>query len=379
MPNVKVVIGANYGDEGKGLMTDYFCSQADSRKETCIVTLSNGGAQRGHTVVTPDGIRHVFHHFGSGTFVGAATYLCSYFIINPMTFRQEYEELEAMGYAPVVYAHRSCKWSTPYDMMTNQILEESRGKDRHGSCGMGIWETEVRYNYQRAQDLHVFNQASEKDKINSIVKIREVYGANRLDFLNLSIPTEWKSLFASHGMIEHFIEDVDFVCKHVTWVSDDRFLLLFQNIIFENGQGLMLDARHTIYTNNTTPSNTGIENPFKIITSLSIPHTRVEVCYVTRTYLTRHGAGLLDGECDKILINPDLHDKTNIFNQFQGHIRYGLLDVNKMMKRIQNDIFGAPYKISIAVTHINEYDIPDGLRATYLSDGETRDSIYKIQ
>lgn len=46
MPNVKVVIGSNFGDEGKGLMTDYFCAEAKKRNESCIVVLSNGGAQR---------------------------------------------------------------------------------------------------------------------------------------------------------------------------------------------------------------------------------------------------------------------------------------------------------------------------------------------
>ena len=45
MKDIKIVIGANWGDEGKGLMTDYF-----SQKPNTIVVCSNGGAQRGHTV-----------------------------------------------------------------------------------------------------------------------------------------------------------------------------------------------------------------------------------------------------------------------------------------------------------------------------------------
>lgn len=53
MKDMKIVCGANWGDEGKGLMTDYF-----SQKPNSIVVCSNGGAQRGHTVTTPDGIRH---------------------------------------------------------------------------------------------------------------------------------------------------------------------------------------------------------------------------------------------------------------------------------------------------------------------------------
>ena len=145
MANIKVVIGANFGDEGKGLMTDYFCHQATSQGENCIVVMSNGGAQRGHTVVDPLGARHVFKHFGSGTLVKADTYCIDDFILNPMEFRQEYDALLQIGYLPKVYVHPNCRWSTPYDMIINQIVEETRENKKHGSCGMGIWETVYRY------------------------------------------------------------------------------------------------------------------------------------------------------------------------------------------------------------------------------------------
>ena len=98
MKDIKIVIGANWGDEGKGLMTDYF-----SQKPNSIVICSNGGAQRGHTVVTPNKVRHVFHHFGSGTFNLADTYLSEDFICNPIIFRQEYNELKHLGYYPNIY------------------------------------------------------------------------------------------------------------------------------------------------------------------------------------------------------------------------------------------------------------------------------------
>ena len=62
----QVIIGANYGDEGKGLISDYLVD----REQAKIVIRFNGGAQAGHTVVTLDGKRHVFKHFGSGTFQG---------------------------------------------------------------------------------------------------------------------------------------------------------------------------------------------------------------------------------------------------------------------------------------------------------------------
>ena len=61
---VKAIIGANYGDEGKGLATDYLTGP-DS-----LVVRFNGGAQAGHTVCTPSGQRHVFSHIGAGSFRG---------------------------------------------------------------------------------------------------------------------------------------------------------------------------------------------------------------------------------------------------------------------------------------------------------------------
>ena len=90
MKDIKIVIGANFGDEGKGKLTDYYTKNADN----CIVVCSNGGAQRGHTVLKSDGTRHVFHHFGSGTLNGADTYLPEDFILNPLVFREEWEELK---------------------------------------------------------------------------------------------------------------------------------------------------------------------------------------------------------------------------------------------------------------------------------------------
>ena len=77
---IKAVIGANYGDEGKGLVTNYFCKQITDNNQTCAVMCTNGGAQRGHTVCLPSGIRHVFHHFGSGTFSKADTIFSKDFI-----------------------------------------------------------------------------------------------------------------------------------------------------------------------------------------------------------------------------------------------------------------------------------------------------------
>lgn len=381
MSNVKVVIGANFGDEGKGLMTDYFCSEAIKRNESCIVVLSNGGAQRGHTVVTPDGIRHVFHHFGSGTLVGAATYLSEKYILNPMTFRKEYKELEAMGFSPKVYAHSLCMWSTPYDMIYNQILEDSRGERRHGSCGMGIWETIKRYEFAPMYQLKYFNDSSKSihEQVTLLEEIRDDYFKKRLEEIDFCVWYKWVDILSSHKLVLNFIEDIKFMCDHVTWVDDNNILKTYQNVIFENGQGLLLDQNQTKYGNNTTPSNTGIKNPHEII-SHTLPNADVEVCYVTRTYLTRHGAGRFDEECNKSEINALMEDKTNVPNPYQGSMRYGKLNTNSLFERIKadmNTVSDANYHMSLAITHINECDNEELLtqtkaETTYYSYDETR-------
>ena len=87
MKEIKVVIGSNWGDEGKGLFTDYFSSQ----HKDGIVVRFNGGSQASHTVTTSDGNRHAFSHFCSGTLSGLPSYLSSFFIANPILFRKEFE------------------------------------------------------------------------------------------------------------------------------------------------------------------------------------------------------------------------------------------------------------------------------------------------
>ena len=380
---IKVVIGANFGDEGKGLMTDYFCHQSTLRGEKSIVVLHNGGAQRGHTVVTPDGNRHVFHHFGSGTLVGADTYLSEEFVLNPMIFRQEWEELESMKAIPKVYVNHTCRVTTPFDMILNQIIEESRDNARHGSCGMGIHETMIRdvCNYP----IEMWFDSSDEAKRYYLKEIRNYLSERLLDFGINKIPDNWKEIVNSDLLIENFISELNFMGRNIS-IRFDRFIEYYDCVVFENGQGLLLDQNNTAYYPHLTPSNTGIKNSLEIIAEMSCKPD-IEVCYVTRTYLTRHGAGRLDGECGKQEINPDMQDLTNVPNPHQGTLRYAKLIEKSLEERILKDFeparkYGA--KLSLAITHENEYDyvfsntFKKNFDYIYYSDGETRESVGRI-
>lgn len=389
MTNIKVVIGANFGDEGKGLMVDYFCHQSTSQGESCVVVMSNGGAQRGHTVVDPTGTRHVFKHFGAGTLAKADTYCPSDYILNPMTFRKEYEELFELGVKPKVYINKNCRWTTPYDMLINQIVEEIRDHKKHGSCGMGIWETVYRYQQKPCLfNVLEFANLSRESQVSYLKNIRDAYLPDRLREHGVkSVPDDWIPIVYSNQLIERFIDDVRFMISH-TQVVGDHILTRYQNVIFENGQGLLLDQNQTLYGDNTTPSNTGIINPLKIA-NRTFDRANMDICYVTRTYLTRHGAGRFEEECDKSLINEHMVDETNHTNQFQGHLRYGELVVDDLLDRINTDLThlsGSKFNwsASLGVTHINEKQMDYSALARgsfsdiYLSDDRDRSSVIRF-
>jgi adenylosuccinate synthase len=352
MRNVKVVIGANFGDEGKGLMTDYFCSQFP-KEERVLNVRFNGGAQAGHTVVSPDGRRHIFGHFGAGSFLpNVATYLGPDFIVNPILFRREYEKLRRLGVYPMVYCHPRCMFTMPQDMMMNQFIEKRRGNDRHGSCGVGIFETIMRekknYSVIRADNCYLAGIAH--------VAFQPDFGyfdCERMgQMIGDKLTEHEKALMINQNIRAHFNQDARFFMDHVS-VCDESILDAFDNVVFEGAQGLMLDQNNLDYFPHLTPSNTGVQNVIPWITD----DMDVEVCYVSRTYVTRHGAGPLPGECPREMIGAGI-DLTNHENEWQGELRYGKLDLQAMIKRCVDDARKLGEKDNLywtwAMTHCDE-------------------------
>ena len=192
---VRVIIGASYGDEGKGLATDYFGAQ-HMGAGTIVNVLTNGGAQRGHTVQLPGGIRHVFKHFGAASFRGAATYMAHQFIVNPMQLVREYEELAGMGVTPEFTIHPQCRFSTPWDMLANQKLKEISGVSN--TCGFGIWETVLRYDRGYGIPYAKISVMGREERVQYLRSLRDGYFAARTK--ELGIRVEDDEAFFSEGL-----------------------------------------------------------------------------------------------------------------------------------------------------------------------------------
>lgn len=356
MKKIMAVIGANFGDEGKGLMTDYL---ANENRENAIVVRSNGGAQAGHTVTMPDGRRHVFGHFSAGTFAGLPGFLSEYFVLNPMLFMKELRTLRDLGEWMEIYADKQCMVTTPYDMIINQIAEQWRGADKHGSCGVGFNETITRCLASDEFKLTLADLADTELTRRKLTAIREKYVSKRLKMLGIhEIPARFTELLAGDALMEGFLFNVAQMLK-VMKVSDIWLLKNYDTIIFEGAQGLMLDEDHP-YFPHVTRSHTGIHNVVAMMAKLGCKEEMLEVVYTTRAYLTRHGAGPFPTELS-YKPYPRIEDMTNVPNPYQDTLRYGLVNINELVRNIRNDLEHAvkhhiQCRVAISVTCLDQLD-----------------------
>ncbi|MEM9565127.1 MAG: adenylosuccinate synthetase [Actinomycetota bacterium] len=343
-----VVIGANYGDEGKGLVTDHLAATGPH----AVVIRSNSSAQAGHTVQTPDGRRHVFHHIGAGALAGADTLLGPRFVAHPMLLGRELADLAGLGVRPRVLVDPRSPVAVPHDVVLNQLAEQARGGARHGSCGIGFGEAIERHLRPRfaltAADLGDRNLVVER-----LRDIRDVWVEQRAAVLGLTIPADRRRLLDGDDLIERWLADVDGFLAAIEPAEIGR--LPAGRPVVETAQGLLLDEVRGAFP-NVTRSRTGLTNAVRLAQETGLAELRVT--YVTRCYLNRHGAGPLPREL--AAAPPGVVDPTNRPNDFQGHVRYAWLDLDELAERIDADLDiradGITATARLAVTCLDQLD-----------------------
>lgn len=134
---------------------------------------------------------------------------------------------------------------------------------------------------------------------------------------------------------DNFMRAADYVIRNCPIVELNEIASDYDTLIFEGGQGLLLDQSNTDDFPHLTPSSVGSYNIHHTIKNLNPEST--DIFYVSRSYMTRHGVGPMDAECKKEDINADIVDDTNIRNDWQDELRFGYIDTNKLYKRIQGD------------------------------------------
>lgn len=353
--NIKIVIGANYGDEGKGSCVNHLS------KSNSLVIRTNGGPQMGHTVYH-DKKKHVFSNFASGTLKGAKTYIAGTAIVNPMTFKKEHRQLVKDGLVPKYYVSENCIVTTPFDMLVNQASEMSLGSNAYGSCGLGIWETVERNKLPkfsfRISDINPNKNGFVKLRV-ILERIKNDYFKNRLmEMLCGDKIPEPLDEVVDKDLITPYLKDVEYFFANVNVISEDReesFVKSFNNIVFENSQGLLLSQERESLGEHVTPSYTGIKLPKEFIEKYNLDSQyKVSVYYCTRWYMTRHGNGELKNQCTQNALADNIVDETNAPNDFQGSIRFARLDLEELIGRIKKDFGESEWQINLAVSCLGQ-------------------------
>ena len=166
--NVDIVLGLNFGDEGKGRVVSRLCR---SKKETLVVRFS-GGPQAGHTVVHKD-MRHIFSSFGSGTLKGIPTYWSRFCPVDPTSLIKEYMVLKDLGLHPKITIDPLSPLITPFDILHQRNHDKTL---ENGTCAVGVGSTiERQENMYKLYFMDIFNDKILRAKLQNIKTYYRVF------------------------------------------------------------------------------------------------------------------------------------------------------------------------------------------------------------
>ena len=313
------VIGKNFGDEGKG----FVCSRLASSLKNALIIKHNGGGQAGHTVEDPEGKwRFIHHQIGAGAEYHVPTLFADSFMPDLFQLGKEVKEFtELFGFQPILYSEKNARVTTIDDVLLNMGAEVARGKNRHGSCGMGIEECVQRNAAGYGITVEELATWTKQDLLDRLKQIRKEYTERRAKILGIYSSNPYYEMLHNETVLDNFVVEVKENVKLLTLVDADRtWLEEFQNLIFETGQGLLLDQDYEAFAPHLTSSKTGIHNPTIFLEKRGL--FLDEAIYVTRPYVTRHGNGPLPCEVKRSELSGVGEDLTNQPNEWQGILRY---------------------------------------------------------
>jgi adenylosuccinate synthase len=341
-----IVVDLGFGDAGKGATVDWLCANGS----VGAVVRFNGGAQAAHNVVA-DGRHHRFAQFGSGTFTGVPTLLSRHMLVEPIALAAESVALARLGVADplrLLHIDGDALLTTPIHVAANRAREDARGTARHGSCGIGIGET-AEYALQ--------HRAPTVADCRDTVQLTRVLDA---------LARHYAPLIGDHiGSITDLVTLYREFAAAVRIVGPGALATFATQgqLVFEGAQGVLLDEWRGLHP-HTTWSTVEPRHARAMVTALG---ERPYVLGVTRTYLTRHGAGPFPTE-DPALALPEPHNTTG---EYQGAFRIGHFD--PILLRYAIEACGGIDGLS--VTHLDQHTGVQSATA-YLTDDGVIDAVH---
>jgi len=333
MATAHIVLGLGYGDEGKGLATDWLCR----RHQPALVVRFNGGAQAGHTVTEADGRRHVFSSFGAGTLAGVPTLWAAPCPFAPGPALAELAALHRLGgAAPQLLLDAESPLTTPYDVLYNRALEDARGPTRHGSVGAGFGATVARHEHP-ALRLTVHDLLTPPTLAAGLRRIRAHYHARLArevpafgfaDFDHDHTDRQFLAAAAQVAALHHAAGAVQVVAAAAVLATVGA-----RPLVLEGAQGILLDMEAGQFP-HVTRSYTTSRQALALLRA-HLPGHAPHLHYVTRAYCTRHGAGPLPHEQPLPLRSHE--QETNQLHAYQGTFRRAPLHLPSLRHALAAD------------------------------------------
>jgi adenylosuccinate synthase len=341
-----VVLGAQWGDEGKGKVTDFFASSAD------YVVRFQGGNNAGHTIVVGDEKLALSLTPSGVLYPDCVPVIGSGCVIDLGFLKEELEMLNSKNVSTKKLAiSPNAHVIMPYHKLLDELIEESLGDKKIGTTKKGIgpcYADKIQRIGIRIQDLLDDEVFAEKVKINVEEKnqlLTKIYGRDALD--PYEIINEFK---AYKEIINNHIKDTSLMISNA--IKQDK------NILFEGAQGTLLDIDHGTYP-FVTSSNTSSANA--AIGSGVGPLNLNKIVGVTKAYISRVGSGPFITE-QKNDVGDYLIEKGAEFGVVTGRIRRcGWLDLISLKYSVRVN--------SLTELFITKLDVLSGLDEIKLGVG----------
>ena len=272
---VRAIVGANWGDEGKGKITDLFAGQSD------IVIRFQGGANAGHTIINEHG-RFAFHLMPSGVCYDHTTCIIGNGVaLDINKFCTELDDIKKAGLNPKLLVSERAQILMPYHILLDEYEEERLGKNAFGSTKSGIAPFfSDKYAKIGIQVNELFDDETLKAKLKNIctlknLTIKYVYNKPLLDEDEL-----YKTC------LEYREKIAPYVCDTHAYLQNA--LKEGKNILLEGQLGTLKDPDFGIYPMVTSSSTLA---GYGAVGAGLPPHSIEDIVVVTKAYSSAVGAG----------------------------------------------------------------------------------------
>lgn len=273
---VRAIVGANWGDEGKGKITDMFAEESD------IVIRFQGGANAGHTIINDFG-RFALHQLPSGVCYQHTTNIIGNGVaLDIPRLMAEIKSVTDGGVpAPKILVSERCQIMMPYHVLLDTYEEERLAANAFGSTKSGIAPFySDKYAKIGFQICELFDEAYLKDKLTRVLEVKNLLLENVYHKPLLDVDEVFNTLIEYREMIKPYVADTAKFIRNA--VKEGKKILL------EGQLGSLKDPDHGIYPMVTSSSTLA---GYGAVGAGIPPYEISDIVAVTKAYSSAVGAG----------------------------------------------------------------------------------------